>query len=148
MLTIDQRKWIAHRMVLASDVDACDATGIEPSAVGGWKLQPEFIAAMDKAADDILNAGMSYVEALVAKSAQRLDEALDACNFDGSPNHTIRKSTAELVFKTSGLLRNRTEISGPKGGPVPIQNSTTSSMSAMSDEELDQLAALLEKTSK
>lgn len=145
MLTVDQRRWISARIVSPSDAHACEAAGVDPEDVPSWRLQPEFNAALDRAADDIVDAGKAYMEAVVAKAARRVDEALDAVRFDGSSDHKLRLDAARMTLQVSGLIRQKTEISGPSGKPLAISRAAMN-VSDLSDEELNQLAGLLEKT--
>jgi len=51
----------------------------------------------------------------------------------------------ELMGRIHGLFKDRREISGPEGGPVQVEATKSLDLGSMSDEDLAQLRALLER---
>lgn len=118
MLTTLQLRFLAARLLSATDIEAAAQVKCAAQTVWNWKQEcPEFLAEYQAVFADGVDLAKTYSRRLLGKAAQRLDEALDATKVVSvgmrqvvEPDHRIRIDAAKLLFQAHGLLTERIDI--------------------------------------
>jgi len=110
VLSPQQLYFIAASLVHPNDdIAAAEASNVEMTLVETWKLDPEFLTALDRAYNDNIDLAKERIKTLLVKATNRLDEALDAekkGKYGLEPDHVARLKAIELSLKANGLLND------------------------------------------
>jgi hypothetical protein len=114
MLSPTQLYFIAASLLHPNDDKAAaEASNVDIATVDVWKLDPEFMTALDQAYGDNIEFAKSQAKNLIGKAVTRLDELLDAAKkgkFGAEPDHVARAKAIELVMRANGLLNDKNQV--------------------------------------
>jgi hypothetical protein len=130
MLTADQWRFIAARLLAKTDKEAAEQVGINPQTASNWKQESaEFKTAYEDAFADAVSVAKGYTRALLGKASERLSEALDATktvevqlkstvewdkrkHFEEItvPDWKARLDAAKLILQAQGVLQDRLDV--------------------------------------
>lgn len=118
MLTVNQQRFLAERLVTGSDEDACRNAKLASSTVRLWKSQsPEFVEAYQNLGSDGVELALDILRQHLGKMAVTLTEGAEA--LDGrKPDWATRLNAIRLAFQSHGLLRERRIVEGDADNPV------------------------------
>lgn len=97
-LTERQLLWITFRLGMANDMDACNATKVDPQEVLDWRADPAFNDYMTSCLGNKRTAFRGLMTHMLPKAARALDRLLESTN-----ERSLEKGIA-LALRLQGLL--------------------------------------------
>ena len=137
-LTPDQIRFVVARQEYSTDREAAEETELKPNTISYWKAKgaPLDEAVRLMALDGLVTAlhvrKRSLAKAMLVKVA-----ALDSDN-----EVTRQKASTEIIEWEMGRAVQRSEHTGPEGGPIETKTAVRVDVSELSDNDIDALAAI------
>lgn len=118
MLTINQQRFLAERLLTSTDEDAAQKCEMTADSVRRWKRDcAEFVEAYQKLGSDGIELALDILRQHLGKMSITLTEAVEA--MDGrKPDWQTRLAAIRIAFQSHGILRERRVIEGDADNPV------------------------------
>ena len=117
----EQIHWLNVRLESSNDSDALRKTGLSQSTLSYWRQKDNaFRGAQDHIRKLAVTLAMEDAGGSLIAAMRALQEALEAEDRYGNADHKIRMEAAKAILSTHGLLKSKTEISGPDGKALGI----------------------------
>ena len=117
----EQRKWIIERLQTTSDAAAARNIDISPSTVCRWENKAELDWAVAELLKDPQQQALEILTVAVVGAARAKLEGLKVKHDDGT-EHWHQGVATEVLNRVLGAPVQRSEVSGPQGGPIEIDD--------------------------
>ena len=137
-LTPDQIRFVVARQEHNTDKDAAEAISIRPNLVSRWKhLGVPIDEAVKAMALDGLVTALHVRKRSLAKAM-----LVKVAGLDSESEATRQKASTEIIEWEMGRAVQRSEHTGPEGGPIETKTAVRVDVSELSDNDIDALAAI------
>lgn len=92
LLSAEQRRFLAHRLLVNTDQQAADKAGVHRNTVGAWKDSPVFMEAYNALGTDGVELARDIIRSGLGKASEVLLNCLDSKN-----EETRRKAAVDLL---------------------------------------------------
>ena len=137
-LSADQIRFVVARQTHNTDTAAAKSISISPNTVKDWKYKGAPIAdAVDLMALDGLVTALHVRKRSLAKAM-----LVKVAGLDSESEATRQKASTEIIEWEMGRAVQRSEHTGPEGGPIETKTAVRVDVSELSDNDIDALAAI------
>ena len=120
-ITHEQRKWVIERLLARSDAAAARKIGIRPETVCRWENKAELDWAVNELLKHPQQQALEILTVAVVDAARAKLEGLRIKKEDGTETWHQGIAT-EVLNRVLGAPVQRSEVSGPQGGPIEIDD--------------------------
>ena len=129
----EQRKWVIERLQTKSDAAAARNVGINPTTGCRWENKPLLDWAVTELLKNPQEQAVEILTVAVVGAARAKLEGLKIKKEDGTETWHQGIAT-EVLNRVLGTPVQRSEVSGPKGGPIEIEDATNRLLEAIEGE--------------
>jgi len=130
-LSTDQIRFVVARQEFATDKEAAQEIGVKPDTVYQWKHRG---IPIDEAVRLMALDGIVVAKELRRRNLAKA-MAVKVAGLDSAKEITRQNVATEIIEWEMGKATQKSEVSGPDGGPVPVKTYVTISPDDWDDGE-------------